>query len=210
MYSSSLTPSKKPIDQCKDMLNEVNTMLKLVKFGSAPKKISFCKKPLPSEFTNAMSILKARVTQGVDSPGSYESSRLKLNSPSSLGPGHYFKQKLNESQKLPRHLTLKDFESRVKSNSKQKSSINLRSSHPRSPREHNMKVKERLEKRIEIFHINNIRKRDRFKTQINTQMADSKKQYFNELMRMFYPLAVLYGLNLIVKQKIIFTKVEII
>lgn len=210
MFSSSLTPSKTPIDQCKDMLSEVDTMLNLVRFGSAPKKISITKKTLPTDFIKAINTLKTRVTQGVDSQASYDTSRIKLNSPSNLGPGQYFKMKLNESCKLPRHLTLKDFEGKKKSNSKLRSSINIRvKSAPKSPKEHNIIVKERMQKRIEILNVNNIRKRDRFKTQIQTQLKDSKKQYFDELRKVFLPLATFYGMNLVAKCRIEIMKVGI-
>ena len=102
------------------------------------------------------------------------------------------------------------FEVKKKSNSKLRSSINIRvKSAPKSPKEHNIIVKERMQKRIEILNVNNIRKRDRFKTQIQTQLKDSKKQYFDELRKVFLPLATFYGMNLVAKCRIEIMKVGI-
>lgn len=72
----------------------------------------------------------------------------------------------------------------------------------KSPKEHNLKVKERMQKRIEINNMNNLRKRDRFKTEINTKLKDTKQQYLNEMTYLFIPLAMIYGVNLIISELI--------
>lgn len=111
MLSFTYKDTKSSVDKCKDMLYEVDSMLRIVKSGPIKRKVSIVKKSLPTEFINAVRTLSNRVHSGRDSLKVYESSRFKPNSPSSLGPGQYFKYTLNDSMKLPRPLTLKDFES---------------------------------------------------------------------------------------------------
>jgi len=93
------------------MLFEVDSMLRIVKSGTISRKINIIKKTLPTEFINAVRTLSQRVHSGLDSQKVYESSRFKPTSPTSLGPGQYFKNTVNGSLRLPRPLTLKDFES---------------------------------------------------------------------------------------------------
>jgi hypothetical protein len=113
MLSFTLNDSKSSVDKCKDMLYQVDSMLSIVKSGPIRRKVSIIKKTLPIDFINAVRTLSHRVHSGKDSLKVYESSRLKPISPTSLGPGQYFKYPLNDSLKLPRPLTLKDFESKL-------------------------------------------------------------------------------------------------
>jgi len=63
-------------------------------------------------------------------------------------------------------------------------------------------VRERIQKRIEINNMNNLRKRDRFKTEISTKLKDTKKEYLDQLTCLFIPIAMIYGINLIISELI--------
>lgn len=197
-------------EKCKEMLFEVDSMLNLVKSGKIQRKVSISKKTLPTDFIKAVRTLTYRVNSGVDTKKVYESSRLKPISPTSLGPGQYFKLKLNDSYKLPRPLTLKDFESKKNLGPKNKSAKILSKSFvKKSPKEHNLIVQEKMQKRIEIFNMNNLRKRDRFKVQIQTKLKESMLLYNNELICIFTEFAVGCGVSFIMSEMIINKTVKI-
>lgn len=191
-------------EKCKEMLSEVDSMLHLVKSGKIQRKVSVSKKTLPTDFIKAIRTLEYRVNSGTNTKKVYDSSRLKPISPTSLGPGQYFKLKLNDSYKIPRQLTLKDFESNNKVGPKNKSATIL-SKVPvkKSPKEHNLKVQEKMQKRIEIFNMNNLRKRDRFKLQIKTKLKEEILLYNSELTTIFAQFSVACGVSFIMSEMII-------
>ncbi|OMJ77191.1 hypothetical protein SteCoe_23266 [Stentor coeruleus] len=154
---------------------------------------------LSKEFVNALKVLSNRVDNNRDTPVCFETNRLKLNPPTDLGPGQYFKYSNIDRIKIPIKLTLKNFESqRVKTNSPRTSRRKLT-----SPKKHNQFVKDKQKKRLEIFNESYSRNRDRFKTIMQAQKIDLKKEYIKELIKHFVHLAMIYGVSSIISKKII-------
>ncbi|OMJ76734.1 hypothetical protein SteCoe_23848 [Stentor coeruleus] len=161
---------------------------------------------LSKEFIYAIKVLSNRVDNSRDTPVSYETNRLKFTPPTGLGPGQYFKRSSIDRVKIPTKLTLENFESqRVKTSTPRTSRRKYT-----SPKEHNQFVKDKQKKRLEIFNENNIRNRDRFKTIMQTQKDDFKKEYIKELMSLFTPFVMVYGISSMISQKIIKKSVKYI
>ena len=67
-----------PLENCKMMLREVDSMLKLVNSKSATNKTRYVQREINQEFTKAIKILSHRVLYSKDAKVSYESNRLKF------------------------------------------------------------------------------------------------------------------------------------
>ena len=195
-----------PLENCKMMLREVDSMLKLVNSKSATNKTRYVQREINQEFTKAIKILSHRVLYSKDAKVSYESNRLKFATPIKLGPGQYNHNKAIEPIKTYSSLTLKNFD--YKTGPKIKPCFTSIRTPTKSPKEHNLIVKQRLLKKMEMHQINNIRKRDRFKTQ--TMPPDEKKINLFDFIKAFFPLAVVYAANLSIITNITKQKVKLI
>lgn len=193
--------SQKPtaLENCAQMLIEVDSMLDLVKSRSSTQKIKFCPKETSQNFLMAVQILDYRINNSRPTSKNYSASRLKVIPASTLGPGQYFPHSFLKKTPVQSNLTLEYFE-------KPKKSIKmplLTSRTPtKSPKEHNLKVERIVKKRLEINLINNIRKRDRFKTKMQTMHEDTKKLYSETLIRLFIPLCLVYRISENIMRKV--------
>ena len=105
--------SRSPIQNCSMMLDEVDSMLKLVTSRSSTQKMKYSPKEIPLEFSNAVKLLSYRVLNSSNVAVNYNMSRLKVQIPTNLGPGQYFKHDTKERLKFCPRLTIKNFESNL-------------------------------------------------------------------------------------------------
>jgi hypothetical protein len=84
-----LSKTQTPLEYCESMLNEVESMLRLVSSHSATHQFRYTPRQNNKDFDHAVKILSYRVSSGKDTKVPYNTTRLKFFSPNSLGPGKY-------------------------------------------------------------------------------------------------------------------------
>ena len=197
-----------PIAECAQMLEDVDSMLNLVRSRSSTQRCKLSHQETPQEFKTAIKILSYRVLNNKPANVTYDSSRLKFSTPTGLGPGSYFRSEIRDQLQYYPHLTVKDFENTPRRLSKTRiiSPISVGPKR-KSPKDHNTKVDQLVRRRVELHNMNNVRKRDRFKTKMNTVHEESRGLYCKELIELFIPLCLVQRISASIVLRVKETKV---